>query len=83
MWICAHKTACLAPELQVSMCPRPHLWICEHKTVCLAPQLQVSLGPSGSEASTSWIDCKLATTCRYSTTCLWLDYSYGSFFISC
>ena len=36
LWICAHKTVCLEPELQVSMGPRPLLWICAHKTSCLA-----------------------------------------------
>ena len=39
----ACKTATLAPELQVSMGPRPHLRFLAFKT---APELQVSIGPS-------------------------------------
>ena len=39
------QTACLPPELLVSMCPRPHLWICANNTACLASKLQVSMGP--------------------------------------
>ena len=42
----ACKTATLEPELQVSMCPRPHLWFFAFKTATLAPELQVSIGPS-------------------------------------
>ena len=38
LWLCAFKTANLAPELQVSMCPRPRLWICECKIAFLAPE---------------------------------------------
>ena len=38
LWICANKTACLAPDLQVSIAPRPRLWICASKTVSLAPE---------------------------------------------
>ena len=38
LWICAFKTATLAPELQVSMGPRPRLWICACKTASLAPE---------------------------------------------
>ena len=42
----ANKTACLAPKLQVSSCPRPLLWISAFKEATLAPKLQVSKGPS-------------------------------------
>ena len=42
----ACKTASLGPELQVSICPRPHLWFFAFKTATLAPELQVSMGPS-------------------------------------
>ena len=45
LWICACKTACLPPELLVSMRPRPHLWICANNTACLTPKLQVFMGP--------------------------------------
>ena len=34
----ACKTACLGPELQVSMGPRLRLLICECKTACLDPE---------------------------------------------
>ena len=40
------KTVTLAPELQVSMSPRPHLWLFAFKTVTFAPVLLVSMGPS-------------------------------------
>ena len=36
----------LAPELQVSTGPSPHLWFCAFTTTALAPELQVSTGPS-------------------------------------
>ena len=42
----AFKTTTLAPELQVSMGPGPHLWFFAFKTVTLAPELQVSIGTS-------------------------------------
>ena len=42
----AFKAATLAPELQVSMGPRPHLWFCAFKTTYLASELLVSMGPS-------------------------------------
>ena len=42
----AFKTATLAPELQVSMGPRPHLIFFAFQTATLAPELQVSMGPS-------------------------------------
>ena len=42
----ACKTATLAPELQVSMGPRPHLRLFALKTANLAQKLQVSMGPS-------------------------------------
>ena len=41
----ACKTSWLAAELQVSMCPRPHLSSCACKTACLASELLVSMGP--------------------------------------
>ena len=41
----ACKTACLEPELQVSMCRSPDLWFCAFKTATLGPELQVSMGP--------------------------------------
>ena len=44
--LCAFKTANLAPELQVSICPRPHLCICACKTAYLPPAILVSIGPS-------------------------------------
>ena len=40
------KTAPLAPELQVSMGPRPHLSFCACKTATLASELLVNMGPS-------------------------------------
>ena len=42
----ARKKATLGPELQVSMCPRPHLSFCACKTVIFASELQVSVGLS-------------------------------------
>ena len=42
----ACKTATLAPELQVSMGPLPHLWFFAFKPAPLAPELQVSKHPS-------------------------------------
>ena len=42
----ALKTATFGPELQVSMCPRPHLRCFVCKTATLAPDLQDSMGPS-------------------------------------
>ena len=41
----ACKTATLAPELQVSMGPIPHLWFCAFATATLGPELQVSMDP--------------------------------------
>ena len=41
LWICAHKTACLAPKLQVSMGPRPYLWFSACKPARLAQSLWV------------------------------------------
>ena len=41
----AYNTACLSPELRVSMCLRLQPLICANKTACLAPELQVSKGP--------------------------------------
>ena len=41
----ACKTACLEPELQISMCRSPDLWFCAFKTATLGPKLQVSMGP--------------------------------------
>ena len=38
LWICAQKTVCLIPELQVSMGPIPHLWVCADTTACLATE---------------------------------------------
>ena len=40
------QNSVLAPELQVSMDPRPHLRFSAFKTATLAPELQVSIGPS-------------------------------------
>ena len=40
------KTATLAPELQVSICPSPHLLVCAFTTATLWPELIVSMGPS-------------------------------------
>ena len=40
----AFKTAPLAPELQVSMGPTPHLWFCAFKIATLASELLVSKG---------------------------------------
>ena len=42
----ACKPATLGPELQISMCPRPHLRFFTLKTATLAPELQISMGPS-------------------------------------
>ena len=42
----ACKTATLEQELQVSMCPIPHLCFFAFKTAALAPELQVSMRPS-------------------------------------
>ena len=36
----------LAPELQFSMGPRPHLWLFSFKTAILAPELHISMGLS-------------------------------------
>ena len=41
----ACKTATLGPELQVSMCPRPHRWVFAFKTATLPPELQASMCP--------------------------------------
>ena len=41
----AFKTATLAPELQVSMGPSPHLWFCTFTTATLWPEWIVSTGP--------------------------------------
>ena len=38
------KTAPLAPELKVSMCPSTHLWFCTLTTATLWPELIVSKG---------------------------------------
>ena len=43
--ICECKTALLAPELQVSVGPKPHLWFFAFKTAALAPELHLSMGP--------------------------------------
>ena len=43
---CACKAACLPPDFQVSMGPRPHLWICAFKTAPLALEWQVYRGTS-------------------------------------
>ena len=41
----ACKTATLGPELQVSMCPRPHRWVFAFKTATLPSELQASMCP--------------------------------------
>ena len=38
----------LRPELQLSVCPRPHLWICACKTACLPLELLVSVSQTSS-----------------------------------
>ena len=40
----AFKTAHLAPELQVSIGPSPHLWFCAFTTATLSSELIVSKG---------------------------------------
>ena len=40
------QNSILAPELQISMGPIPHLRFFSFKTATLAPELQVSMGPS-------------------------------------
>ena len=40
------QNRCLAPELLVSMGPRPHLSLCACKTTWLASESLVSMGPS-------------------------------------
>ena len=42
----ACKTATFGPELQVSVCTRPHLSFCACKSAWLAPELLVSMGSS-------------------------------------
>ena len=42
LWICANKTACLAPELQVSLDLSPHVWFCAFKRATLWPEFIVS-----------------------------------------
>ena len=44
----AFKTAPLAPELQVSMCPSPHLWFCAFTTATLCPESIVIMGSQTS-----------------------------------
>ena len=39
-----NKAACLPPDLQVYMGPRPRLWLCAPTTVSLAPELLVCMG---------------------------------------
>ena len=39
------KTATLAPELEVSICSRPHFWFCAFTTATLRSELIVSMGP--------------------------------------
>ena len=41
----ACKTSILGPELQVSLCARPHLSLCACKTTWLASEILVSMGP--------------------------------------
>ena len=41
----ACKTATFEADLQVSMCPWPHLSLCACKTACLASESLVSMGP--------------------------------------
>ena len=53
----AFKTATLAPELQVSMDPSPHLWFCAFTTASLWPELIVSMGP---RSHLSFCACKTA-----------------------
>ena len=55
----AFKTATLAPEFQVSMCPSPHLWFLQEKTVTFGAELQVSMGTR-----------LLLLTCECKTACL-------------
>ena len=38
VWICANTTVFLAPILQDSMGPRPHLWMWACKTDTLGPE---------------------------------------------
>ena len=60
----------LAPKLQVSIRPRPHLWICAFKTAeTLGPELQVSMVPRPY----LWF-------CVYKTACLASRFAslYGS-----
>ena len=57
MFFFAFKTALFAPELQVSMCPSPHLWFCTLTTATLWPELIVSMGP---RTHLSFCACKTA-----------------------
>ena len=52
------KTGWLAPEILVSICPRPHLWFWAHITVCLAQEYQDYMGSNPH----LWLcACKTAT----------------------
>ena len=53
----ACKTATLAPELQVSIGPSPHLWFCAFTTSILLPELIASMGP---RPHLSFCACKTA-----------------------
>ena len=59
----AWKTATLGQELQVSMCPSPHLWFCAITTATLWPELIVSMGPrphlSFSACKPAWLAAEL------------------------
>ena len=54
----ACKTATLAPELEVSMGPSPHLWFFACKTASFGSELQVSMGPRLRR-----LICKCKTAC--------------------
>ena len=53
----ALKRVTLAPELQVSIGPSPHLWFFDAKTMRLAPELLISMGP---RPHLSFCACKTA-----------------------
>ena len=64
----AFKTATLAPELQVSMGPSPHLWFCAFTTATLWPELIDSMGPrpylSFCACKTAWLPPELLVSMR-------------------
>ena len=70
LWFCANKTACLAPDLLVSMAPSPHLWFCANKTACFCTKITSLYGSQTSPVDLCMQNSVLST--RISSLYIWV-----------